>query len=235
MATESRIKFRIKGFQVVENECIWMKAGVVNFKRCDAAYNCQSCAFDKAMRRAMGKWPQSAGRITGIDWGSQMRQKFSGAELPCRHYLTGRVEAPKICTLNNECYHCAYDQLLDDIDLYHPAHRPEIVSASGYQLARDYYYHPGHSWVRIEHGGLSRVGLDDFAASVFGVFQTLTLPPWAPRSPRQRSAGDFSATDRQPRCWPSTLLSRSIPRSCTRTPTTGGGCSWWNPNLPESR
>ncbi|RLB87539.1 MAG: glycine cleavage system protein H, partial [Deltaproteobacteria bacterium] len=25
----------VKGFQVVENECIWMKAGIVNFKLCD--------------------------------------------------------------------------------------------------------------------------------------------------------------------------------------------------------
>jgi glycine cleavage system H lipoate-binding protein len=177
MLTESRTKFRIKGFQVVENECIWMKAGVINFKRCDSAYNCQHCAFDKAMRHAMGKVPKESGRKTGVDWGSQMRRQFSGSELPCRHYLTGRVEAPKICTLNYECHHCAYDQMLDDIDLYHLPHRPQMVSASGYQLAQDYYYHPGHSWVRIEHGGLGRIGLDDFAASLFGACRSLTLPP----------------------------------------------------------
>jgi glycine cleavage system H lipoate-binding protein len=177
MKTETKTKFRVKGFQVVENECIWMKAGVINFKRCDSAYNCQSCAFDKAMRRAMAKDQKSAAGPTAADWDRQLRHRFSGADLPCRHYLTGRVEAPKICTLNYECYHCAYDQMLDDIDLYHLPHRPHTVSASGYRLAQDYYYHPGHSWVRIEHGGRGRIGLDDFAVSLFGASQSLKLPP----------------------------------------------------------
>ena len=33
-------KKRVMGFQVVEDECIWMKAGIVNFRLCDNAYNC---------------------------------------------------------------------------------------------------------------------------------------------------------------------------------------------------
>lgn len=46
-------KNRVMGFQVLENECIWMKAGVVNFRTCDNAYDCNNCMFDKAMQRAM--------------------------------------------------------------------------------------------------------------------------------------------------------------------------------------
>jgi hypothetical protein len=34
----------------------------------------------------------------------------------CLHVLTGRVDAPKVCTRQFECYHCGFDQLLDEMD-----------------------------------------------------------------------------------------------------------------------
>ena len=36
-------------FSMSENQCIWMKAGVVNFKICENAFDCTSCAFDKGI------------------------------------------------------------------------------------------------------------------------------------------------------------------------------------------
>ncbi len=36
---------------------------------------------------------------------------------PCRHALTGRVTAAKVCINNYECNHCAYDQMIDDEDM----------------------------------------------------------------------------------------------------------------------
>ncbi len=35
-----------------EMPCVWMKAGVINFKLCDSAGNCLECDFDKAMHEA---------------------------------------------------------------------------------------------------------------------------------------------------------------------------------------
>jgi glycine cleavage system H lipoate-binding protein len=175
--TKRKTRPRIKGFQVVENECIWMKAGVINFRLCDSAYDCNHCAFDKGMRRAMGIDGKEETEKVAPDWVRHLKEKYRGAELPCRHSLTGRVEAPKICTLNYECYHCAFDQMLDDIDVNQPANRPQLVLAAGYRMAQDYYYHLGHSWARFEHGGRVRVGLDDFAVSLFGAFGSLALPP----------------------------------------------------------
>lgn len=46
-------KMRIISFQVLEEECIWMKAGIVNFHLCDNAYDCRNCPFDKGMQRTM--------------------------------------------------------------------------------------------------------------------------------------------------------------------------------------
>ena len=45
---------QVKGFRVIEDECIWMKGGVINFRKCDNDFDCNSCSFDKAMRKAMG-------------------------------------------------------------------------------------------------------------------------------------------------------------------------------------
>ena len=54
MATKGKTskKNRINVYQVTEDECIWMKAGVVNFRLCDSGYDCNNCAFDKAMEKA---------------------------------------------------------------------------------------------------------------------------------------------------------------------------------------
>jgi hypothetical protein len=45
--------------RIEDNESVWMKAMVVNFKLCDRSYDCLNCSFDKAMRDA---WDQDANR-----------------------------------------------------------------------------------------------------------------------------------------------------------------------------
>ena len=169
-------KKRIQGFQVVEDECVWMKAGVVNFRLCDNAYDCYDCGFDKGMRKAMGlKEPASTEKRPA--WVQYLQERYHGASRPCRHALTGRISAPKVCPLNYECYHCTYDQMLDDMDLAQSFETPAYKLVSGYRMADGYYYHMGHGWARFEHGGRVKVGLDDFVAKLFGAMQELELPP----------------------------------------------------------
>jgi glycine cleavage system H lipoate-binding protein len=67
--------------------------------------------------------------------------------------------------------------MLDDLDLVQEVDPPAYHLASGYKMADGYYYHLGHSWIRFEHGGRVRVGLDDFTLKVFGLPRTLDLPP----------------------------------------------------------
>jgi len=170
-------KKRVKGFQVAENECIWMKAGVVNFRLCDNAYDCNTCPFDRSMTKAMNMETDAGTINASPGWVQYLQKNYKGAERPCRHTLTGRVDAPKICTLNYECYHCAYDQMLDEGEFAGFAARPVYKNVSGFKVADGYYYHMGHSWVRFEHGGLVRVGFDDFLVRLFGAVSELTLPP----------------------------------------------------------
>lgn len=190
-------KQTLKGFQVLENECIWMKAGVINFRTCDSAYDCSHCAFDKGMRRSMGMDRHEVTEKIAPEWVKYLQKKYRGADMPCRHRLTGRVEAPKICILNYECYHCAYDQMLDEMDTHQLAHQPQIFLAGGYNLARDYYYHMGHSWLRIEHGGRGRIGLDDFAVCLFGPGRRLDLPPLGAEVEQDRIGWTFKSDNKE--------------------------------------
>ncbi len=137
-AKKSSTQKRVVGFQVVEDECIWMKAGVVNFRACDNAYDCNSCPFDTGIRRAMGLSNDFETLRHAPEWVEYLKKRYRGASRPCRHALTGRIDAPKICTLNYECYHCPFDQMLDEADLVRETEAPRYKLASGYQLADGY-------------------------------------------------------------------------------------------------
>lgn len=155
----------IKGFQVIEDECIWMKAGIVSLHVCNKAYDCFDCKFDKAMTKAMesGGMPKTASH-----WAAYFKKRFEGDSRPCRHVVTGRIQQPKICTHNYECQDCAFDQMLDDMEISQAQSMPDCINVAGFDLAREYYYHDGHTWVRIEHGGMARVGFDAFVMKLFG-------------------------------------------------------------------
>jgi glycine cleavage system H lipoate-binding protein len=45
-----------------------------------------------------------------------------------------------------------------------------------FQLPKNIYYHPGHTWVRPEKGSIARVGIDDFAQKLLGKPDSLVLP-----------------------------------------------------------
>jgi len=48
--------------------------------------------------------------------------RATGPSQVCDHVSAGRSNAPKRCLLNRECFHCAYDQWLDAIDLENVKH-----------------------------------------------------------------------------------------------------------------
>jgi glycine cleavage system H lipoate-binding protein len=159
----------IRLFPILENQCVWMKAGVVNFKLCENAYDCTSCPFDKAMSRKVSRKPTVL-----VSWREVMRSKpFPKRE--CRHMLTGRVQY-KFCANNYQCSICEFDQNLDEMDLSTTASPINTRKISGFALADNYYYHPGHGWARIEHGGFVRLGMDDFTLRLLGRPTNFNLP-----------------------------------------------------------
>ena len=164
----------VRVFSMNDNQCVWMKAGVVNFKICENAFDCTSCAFDKGISRKAAQKPTAL-----VSWKEVMQQPHLHKE--CRHMLTGRVQF-KLCSHNFECKDCAYDQqlyeydqLLDEDDLALPA-AARFNKIGGFKIADGYYYNKGHSWARIEHGGFVRLGVDDFAWHLLGGPSSFTLP-----------------------------------------------------------
>lgn len=155
-------------FGIKEEQCVWMKAGVVNFKICQNGYDCTTCSFDRAMQEAL------RGKGDGKTWRQELLKKAHGEKV-CRYMLTGDVPV-RYCANAYDCARCEFDQLME---AYHTGSFFEpmaMVDISGFVLAADYYYHPCHTWARCEYGGLIRVGMDDFAWKLLGFLTELRLP-----------------------------------------------------------
>ncbi len=155
----------VRVFSMADNQCVWAKAGVVNFKICENAFDCTSCAFDKVISSKSVQKPTAL-----VSWKEVMRQPHLNKQ--CRHMLTGRVLF-KLCSHDYECKDCAYDQQLYEYDLQCEDDlsnngAAQVNRVAGFMIADGYYYHQGHSWARIEHGGFVRLGVDDFAWRVLG-------------------------------------------------------------------
>ena len=166
-----------------EEKCIWMEAGVIDYKLCNYYYDCNGCPFDKAMKQAADK--NVAARLQGLEptgkkasiisWQEKMKKR-PGLQRECRHSLTGRTSF-RLCPYEYECSTCEFDQMLEDSwQMQIPARLASIPQVDGYGLPEGHFFHMGHAWARIEHGGRIRIGLDDFALKIFGPMDSLDLP-----------------------------------------------------------
>jgi glycine cleavage system H lipoate-binding protein len=187
----------VKGFQVIENECIWSKAGIVSYRACDNVYDCRTCPYDTAIQKTLKASPDSGSKVENVDWSKNVKNIYNWTDNPCRHVLTGRIRAHKVCTKNYECYHCPYDQMLDEEDMSTLALKPECLKASGYLLADGYYYHKGHTWARFDHGGRITIGFDDFMVKLFGSPSKISLPPLGTKLKKNQAALSFSRLDQE--------------------------------------
>jgi len=163
--------------------CVWMEAGVIDYKVCDHNYDCSTCSFDRSMRQTAtanlalmraGQTPRGKkGKI--IPWQEKMRQR-SGLQQQCRHMLTHRVPA-YFCGNNYDCQRCPFDQMLEDQwQLFAPPVRPQLQEVFGIPVPTSSYLHQGHAWATVEDGGRVRLGLDAFVQKVFGTAEELRLP-----------------------------------------------------------
>ncbi|MCX7823080.1 MAG: glycine cleavage system protein H [Syntrophobacterales bacterium] len=167
MRTRVTRKVKKVVFGIQEQQCIWMRAGIVDFKLCHNVYDCMSCSFDKAMQRAL----KEDGGLNS--WRKEMLDKFP--EKQCRHMLTGNVNV-RACSYAYACARCEFDQELYERQLVEFPGVIRMLKISGFNLAVDYLYHPGHSWARMEYGGFVRVGMDDFAWKLVGFPDEISLP-----------------------------------------------------------
>jgi glycine cleavage system H lipoate-binding protein len=163
---------KVVGFNILEEECVWMKSGLVSFKRCENAYDCNNCQYDKAMTAAVKSAKEGAPAKPSFREKAKLQ---SYMERECRHMMSGRVAVRK-CGNDYRCDVCDFDQSMDEIDSVYPIGLVPIVEVNGYRYSDSYYYHRGHAWARVEYGGRARIGLDDFALKLLGRPDRLELP-----------------------------------------------------------
>ncbi len=152
----------------VDNPCIWMQAGAVEFKNCNNFYDCTTCKYDLGMRKRVETGKQTS-------WQEMMKRR-PGLERVCRHSLTNRI-AKRSCAYDYECSKCDFDQFFEDVWAAKTKSMPgEMRYVKGFEVPAGYYFHNGHTWARIESGGTIRIGLDDFALKVLGSADAVDLP-----------------------------------------------------------
>ena len=150
------------------NPCLWMNAGVVEFKNCNNFYDCTTCKYDLGMSKKAETGKQ-------ISWQDAMRKR-SDMDRVCRHTLTERIEK-RICAYDYECSKCDFDQFFEDVWSTKTKSTPhEMQEVKGFKIPAGYYFHNGHAWARIESGGYVRVGMDDFALKLLGKADAFDLP-----------------------------------------------------------
>ena len=163
--------------------CIWMKAGVVGQKSCKINYDCPSCRFDKAMRRLAeeNNKLKKAGRAAKgnrakvISWKDKL-MALPPAKRPCIHHMKGRIEF-RPCTNDYWCGNCDFDQYFHDQYSVHAVISPvNVLEIKGFKVPQGYYFHRGHTWVKVEEGSMVRVGMDDFALRLLGPFDRIETP-----------------------------------------------------------
>ena len=148
--------------------CLWMMAGVVKKKTCNNYYDCTSCRYDAAMIKK-----SATGRH--LSWQDAMR-KHDSRDRTCRHTMTRRT-GHRVCPMNYNCARCDFDQIFED-SLSPAAIRStmDLADIKGFTLAKGNYFHSGHTWTRIEAGGILKIGMDDFTYKVLGGPHGFDLP-----------------------------------------------------------
>jgi glycine cleavage system H lipoate-binding protein len=163
--------------------CIWMQAGVVHRKYCANEYDCAECNFDMVMSRVArenmsmrqsGTIPEGKrGRI--VSWKEKLKS-MPLTKRPCIHHMKGRIEF-RTCTNEYNCGNCSFDQFFNDQFSVHAVVNPvNVLSVDGFNIPQGYYFHKGHTWVKIEEGTSARIGIDDFALRLLGPLDTIKAP-----------------------------------------------------------
>jgi glycine cleavage system H lipoate-binding protein len=155
--------------------CIWMQAEVVRRKDCTRNYNCHVCPFDRALRRVCD---ENARRIKPgktlkgkhgqlVFWKDRLKKRPL-SKRPCLHHMKGRINF-KVCSREYRCEDCEFDQYFDDQYTVHAAVKPvDFIDVEGIKIPHGFYFHRGHTWVKVEEGSDVRIGLDDFILRILG-------------------------------------------------------------------
>ncbi len=152
-------------------------------KICEKSHRCSECPLDKALQNAaeknrnarrQGKIPLTPnGRIA---YTRERLKMLPDGERPCLLYANGLIDY-KICCSNYECVFCEFDRYFTEQYQVHAVVRPlDIMNIHGFRLPQGYYFHRGHTWVRVEEKAEVCIGIDDFILRLAGMVDQIELP-----------------------------------------------------------
>ncbi len=165
------------------HSCVWSQGRLDMNRLCDKSHRCEECPLDQALQdaaeknrtaRRQGKIPLTPnGRIA---YTRDRLKMLPDGERPCLLYANGLIDY-KLCCSNYECVFCEFDRYFTEQYQVHAVVRPlDIMNVRGFRLPQGYYYHLGHTWVRIEEKAEVCVGIDDFALRLMGAIDGFELP-----------------------------------------------------------
>jgi glycine cleavage system H lipoate-binding protein len=165
------------------HSCVWSQGRLDMNKICNKDRRCNECPLDKVLQEAaeknrtarrQGKIPLTPnGRIA---YTRERLNMLPDGERPCLLYANGLIDY-KICCSNYECVFCEFDRYFTEQYQVHAVVRPlDVMNIQGFRLPQGYYYHLGHTWVRIEKKTDVCVGIDDFALRLMGPVDGFKLP-----------------------------------------------------------
>ncbi len=176
--------FRLENRQKSNTDpCIWMQAGVVYRRICQSDYQCTSCRFDRALRRACEKNNRlkehgkilkgKQGKI--VFWKDKLNE-WPQQQRPCLQHMKGRIEF-KAFNREYRCENCEFDQYFNDQYTVHAVVRPvDFLDIDGFKIPQGFYLHRGHAWMKVEEGSEVRMGVDDFALRLLGPLDHIEAP-----------------------------------------------------------
>jgi glycine cleavage system H lipoate-binding protein len=160
-----------------------MQAGVVDKKECRWDYDCPGCRFDRNMVRTaeennklrQGGTTPKGKRGEIIPWKNKLLL-LPASRRPCLHHMKQRINF-RACTHEYRCGSCDFDQFFHDEFSVHAVVRPvDKLNIKGFRIPQGYYFHRGHTWVKVEEGSFVRIGIDEFALRVLGPFDRIESP-----------------------------------------------------------
>jgi len=90
--------------------------------------------------------------------------------------MKGRIEF-RACHYDYNCGNCEFDQFFHDQFAVHAVVKPvNPMEVKGFRVPQGYYFHRGHTWIKVEEGTSVRVGIDEFALRLIGPFDHIEAP-----------------------------------------------------------
>lgn len=158
-------------YSMSNDQCVWGRAGVIKPTKCINAFDCLGCSLDQRVLSNFKEKQKAAGKVQQ----RQARMLLMVNQGKCRHMLSGRLSYA-LCSYGYDCVKCPFDQMIEDSTYLPNLQPPALDTTSGFTVARDHYYHYGHTWARVEYGGRVRVGIDDFTHRLFGPQDDIEIP-----------------------------------------------------------